>query len=95
MVSMDSLVGSSVSRTCGAGSVLDPADLSPDVVEAFVYSFVSAVYLLDIVDDAGAFGRHGGNQERNSSPDVWRDHRDAVQREFPVQSDDSGSVRIA
>ena len=46
-------------------------DVRPEGVEPQVDVFVSAVDLLDIADDARAFGRHCSKQKSDSCTDVW------------------------
>ena len=46
-------------------------DVCPEGVESQVDVFVSAVDLLDVADDARAFGRHCSKQKSDSCTDVW------------------------
>jgi hypothetical protein len=56
-----------------------PLDLGSEGSETLVDTLVAAVYLLDIVNPAAAFGRKGCNKERDTRTDVGRRHADPAQ----------------
>ena len=58
-------------RFPGSEMALLSCDVRPEGVEPQVDVFVSAVDLLDIADDARAFGRHCSKQKSDSCTDVW------------------------
>ena len=57
--------------------------------------FVTAVYLLDIVDAACTLGTHGGNQQGDTCTDIWARHTTSTQGDFPIVTHDHSTVRIA
>ncbi len=64
-------------------------------MQAFGNEFISPVDLFDVVDFAFATCRKSGNEQRNPSSDVGRDHCGAPQGMFFVEADNRCPVRVA
>ena len=46
----------------------------PESAKSLIDTLIATVDLLDVVDDACAFGRHGGDEHGNAGADVGRVH---------------------
>ncbi len=46
-------------------------DPRSDALQPLINPLVSAVDLVNIVDNAGAIGREGGDQQSDSGPNIW------------------------
>lgn len=67
-------------------------DAGAEGVEFFVDVFVAAVDLADVVDGAGAFGAHGGDEQTHAGADVGGFEGCAVELAF---ADDDDAVWVA
>ena len=74
---------------------LDERSVEAEGIQTLVDILVASFDLFAVVDDTGAFGRQGGDEQGNTSADVGRGHTDATQGMGVVEADDVGAVRIA
>src|SRR5437867_3970605 len=73
-------------------SIVNASDGGAQCVQAFVDALVAALYLPDIVDEAGSFGAQGRQQHRHSRADVGGLEECAMQ---PCGAMDQRTVRVA
>ena len=64
-------------------------------IDALVDVLVTAFDLVAVVDDAGAVGGEGGDEQGDAGADVGRGHANATQGMGFVEADDIGTVRVA
>ena len=69
--------------------------MGADGVEAGFDVFVATVDLVDVVDFAGAFGTHGGDEHRNSGADIGAGHVVVLELARVVMAYYDCSVRVA
>ena len=60
-------------------SIVNASDGGAECVKAFVDALVAALYLPDVVDEAGSFGAQRRQQHRHSRADVGRLEERATQ----------------
>lgn len=60
--------------------VLQPGDARPYGIEPLVDVLIAPVYLVDVVDAARTVGTHGGDEQRDTGPDIGRHHVGSPQR---------------
>src|SRR5690606_2923266 len=73
---------------------LDSSDVGSQCLQAAVYVFVAAVYLLDIVDGGFSFGREGGNQQGISCTDIRGNHGSSAQWRFMIHPNYCSTVGV-
>ena len=74
---------------------LETGDGCSELAEARVDILVAAVNLLDVAYNAGALGRHGGQEHGDAGADVGRAHAVAAEGEFVVVAYYNGAVGVA
>ena len=53
---------------------LKPCNFCPKCIQSTIDIFVTTVYLFNVIDGAGAFCRHGCNNQSNSCTNIGRNH---------------------
>ena len=87
------MMRSLVLKSCGP--LLYSFYLCTEGVEAVLDVFVAAINLLDVADDAGAVGTHGGNEQGDTGTDIRAGHPAATQSQFTVVTYDDGTMGVA
>src|SRR5450432_1095679 len=74
---------------------LNSFNRSAEAVEPFVNILITAIDLVDILNNTFPLRAHGGDEQRNTRPDIGTAHRDATQFVQSSQSDHRSAMGIA
>ena len=75
--------------------LVDSLDFCSQSIQPLVNILITSLNLVAVVDDAGAVGGEGGDEQGDASADVGRSHADAAQLVMVIEADDVGAVRVA
>ena len=74
---------------------MDSLNLRSQSIQSCINILITALNLVAVVDDAGAVGGEGGDEQGDAGTDVGRGHADAAKVVGVVEADDIGTVRVA
>ena len=73
----------------------DSLNLRPQVIQPFINILVASLNLVAVVDDAGAVGTEGCDEQGDAGADVGRGHANTTQVVGVVEADDIGTMGVA